>query len=62
MIRRVKILLRNEKPEVIMAHAKLAPYWIAKIFYDILGETRRFMDMKYTCCLLLPQPNIFHLI
>lgn len=41
MIRKVRALLRNEKPEVIMADAKLAPYWIAKIFYDILSEKKQ---------------------
>lgn len=41
VIRKVKTLLRNEKPEVIMTDAKLAPYWIAKIFYDILNEKKQ---------------------
>lgn len=41
VIRKVKALLRNEKREVIMADAKLAPYWIAKIFYDILNEKKQ---------------------
>jgi hypothetical protein len=41
VIRKVKTLLRNEKPGVIMADAKLAPYWIAKIFYDILNEKKQ---------------------
>jgi len=41
MIRKVKALLRKEKPDVIKADAKLAPYWIAKIFYDTLNEKKQ---------------------
>lgn len=44
MIRKLKALLRKEKSEVIMADAKLAPYWIAKIFYDILNEKTETMQ------------------
>lgn len=40
VIRKVKALLDNEKPEVIRADAKLAPNWIAKILYDILSERK----------------------
>ncbi|HNW15050.1 MAG TPA: DUF6088 family protein, partial [Anaerolineaceae bacterium] len=45
VIRKVKTLLCNEKPEVIMADAKLAPYWIAKIFYNILNEKKQHDTM-----------------
>jgi hypothetical protein len=37
-IKKIKVLLRDEKPAVIMEDAKLAPYWIAKIFYSALNE------------------------
>lgn len=38
MIQKVKALLRRERPEALEADAKLAPYWIASIFYDALKE------------------------
>lgn len=41
VITKVKALLCNEGSEVIMADAKIAPYWIAKIFYDILNENNQ---------------------
>lgn len=40
IINKIKTLLQDEKPEVIMQDAKLAPYWIAKIFYSILDEMK----------------------
>ena len=40
MTSKVKALLRNEKPAVIREDAKLAPYWIARIFYDTLKENQ----------------------
>lgn len=40
IINKIKALLRNEKPEVIMEDAKLAPYWIAKIFYSTVNEIK----------------------
>jgi hypothetical protein len=41
VIRKVKALLHNEKPEAMMADAKLAPNWIAGIFYHILKEKKQ---------------------
>ena len=40
MTSKVKALLRNEKPDIIKEDAKLAPYWIARIFYDTLNENQ----------------------
>jgi hypothetical protein len=40
-IKKIKVLLRDEKPVVIMEDAKLAPYWIAKIFYSVLDEMKQ---------------------
>ena len=40
MTSKVKALLRNEKPDIIKEDAKLAPYWIARIFYDTLKENQ----------------------
>jgi len=40
MIYKVKALLRNEKPETIKEDARLAPHWIARIFYDALEENQ----------------------
>jgi hypothetical protein len=39
MIERVKRLLKNEKPEILKEDARLAPSWIASIFYDTLKKT-----------------------
>jgi hypothetical protein len=41
MISKIKALLRNEKREIIMEDAKLAPYWIAKLFYSTLDEMKK---------------------
>jgi hypothetical protein len=41
MIKKVKTLLQNEKRNVITEDAKLAPYWIAKIFYSTIDEINK---------------------
>jgi hypothetical protein len=41
MINKVRRLLSREKPEALRSDAKLAPYWIASIFYDVLKEKQK---------------------